>query len=47
MKGPGRYSRRRNSDKTSLEARTEAYEQSLRLKSKQVKGFHAPGSNKK
>ena len=45
MKGPGRYSRK--SSKTSLEARTEKFEQDLRLKTKQVGGFHKPGSNKK
>jgi len=48
MKGPGRYSRRRNSDKTSLEARTEKFEQDCRTcKGKQAGGFHKPGSNKK
>ena len=45
MKGPGRYSRK--SSKTNLEARTEAYEASTKLKTKQVSGFHKPGSNKK
>jgi hypothetical protein len=44
MKGPGRYSRK--SSKTKLEARTDAFEQSLKLKTKQVGGFHKPGSNK-
>jgi hypothetical protein len=45
-KGPGRYSRKSN--KTNLEARTEAYENALRTcKGKQAGGFHKPGSNKK
>lgn len=45
MKGPGRYSRK--SSKTNLEARIDKFEADSRLKTKQVGGFHKPGSNKK